>query len=195
MPITENFSIEQEEAKEFQPLKAGIYQAQLIDVNVELNPDYNDKSVMVKNFTFLFAVLEEPNVGRWITYRFIPTTLYVGKKGKNKLYKLVEALLGSELTEDQIKKFDAYFVGNLTGEQILLGLNTKISGENTINVIDAVYKIKAPLTPIADIDRKKMCEDYAEAQKKWKQGKVEEVDEKLPVIQQEDDFKLTDIPY
>lgn len=199
MPITENFAIPKEEGKTYEVLPADIYQAQLIDVNVELNPDYNDKTKMVKNFSFLFAVIEEPNIGRWLTYRFVPTTLFIGRNGKNKLYQITEALMGRELTMEDENHFDANFVGGLVGEQIRLGVKVKVTGEKKTNIIDAVYPIKVTLNPMADIDQEKMREDYAEAQKKWKENATEPVEEKLPVIQQEteEDIKvqLDSIPY
>lgn len=171
MPITENFSIPKEEGTKFEVLPADIYQAELVDVNVEENPDYNDKSKIVKNFSFLFSILEEPNRGRWMTYRFVPTSLYIGKKGKNKLYNVVETLIGHELTLEEEATMDTNFINLLVGKQIRLGIKVKTEGEKKTNIIETLYPVKTSLESFKDEEVEKMRSDYFDAQKKWKENK------------------------
>jgi len=105
--LNENMTFEKKEAKQFPLLKNDIYQAQLIDVNIEKKTKYQSEE-LEEMLSFEFAVLGGKDIEggeartRLLAKNFVPTFLYISsKKGKNWLYKLVEALIGRDLTKEE----------------------------------------------------------------------------------------------
>jgi hypothetical protein len=115
---------EKKETISFPLLKNDVYPVQLIDVVEEEKPKYQAEGTESK-FTFEFAVLSgldaEGNEARLrlLAKNFVPTFLYISHKtGKNWLYKIVEALIGRELTRDEeAEGLSGEFVNSLVGKQ------------------------------------------------------------------------------
>ena len=160
MPITENFKVE---AKESGAMPKDTYEAQLIDVNVVIVDNY-EKTGKEKNFEFLFAVLENGYRGRKLTLRFVPTTLYISKKGKNKLYDVLEGLQGRELTEEETAYMDAQYVGNLTGKVVRLVVEIN---EKKNNVIAGFLNSKGACEAFNEGEVEKLIREHEEAKAKW----------------------------
>jgi len=125
--LNENFKSEKVETKSYPLLKNDVYQAQLLDIKAVENKKYKSNEVETV-FTFEFAVLNGKDVDgneartRLLAKNFVPTYLYISaKNGKNTLYKIVEALLGREITqEEEAGGLTGAFLNALIGEQVRL---------------------------------------------------------------------------
>lgn len=209
MPIRENINVPKEEGKTFEVLPADVYQVELVDVNIEEVPNYDDKSKLDKTLSFLFAINEEGEYkGRWLTYRYVPLSLYIGSKGKNKLYNVIETLLGREMTMEEEATMDTQYIGGLIGNQIRLVVKIKEKGDKKSNIIESLLVVKSNLAPFTREEVSKMQADYQEAQKKWNEKTTEmpekfatehqgdNMDDSIPTIQLEDEeIRIEDVPF
>ena len=115
---------EKKETISFPLLKNDVYSVELIDVVEEEKQKYQAEGTESK-FSFEFAVLNgvdaEGNEARLrlLAKNFVPTFLYISHKtGKNWLYKIVEALLSRELTQqEEAEGLNGEFVNSLIGKQ------------------------------------------------------------------------------
>lgn len=171
--ITEEFKIEKKEKSEFPPLPENIYQAQLLDVNVEERPTYDTKNkpdnekVMEKVLKFQFTLLNGTDMnadkeefknlrGRNIWENFVPTFLYIGKNGKNKLYQIVESLIRRELTQEEEATFTSSKINELVGMQTRIGIKNKAGKEGGVfSNIDTYYAVEQELTPLSEEEKEK----------------------------------------
>lgn len=206
MPIKEEITVVKEEKKEFEALAKDVYNVQLVDVVIDIVEKYQKKDEFEKTFTFLFAVNEEQNNGRWVTVRYIPTYLFIGKNGKNKLYNILEALLGRNLSqEEEATGINTSFLNSLIGEQCRLGVDVTEKGGNTV---DGFYPCKSKLEKIPNSKVLEMQTKFEELRQKWSNNKKEAakevaaqeqtvaVDEEIPVIQiEEDEIRIEDVPF
>lgn len=160
MPILNKFEAEKKETKVYPPLPKDIYPVELLDITSEEKPTFDtkgksvDEQIMEIVLKFQFTVLEgqdkEENLrGRNVWDGFVPTYLYEGKKGKNKLYKIVEALVGHELLPEEEAKCDSEFINSLIGKQcrVMIEHNKKDDKiyDNIANYLPANSE-EAPLT-------------------------------------------------
>jgi hypothetical protein len=191
--IDNNIKIEKMESKKYPSLPKNIYQIQLLDVNSEQKPTYDTRlkaepeQVKETVLNFQFTLLngtdasqekeEDKNLrGRNVWQNFVPTYLYEGGKGKNKLYKIVEALIGRELTEEEIAfGIDGEFINRLIGKQCRLGIEPVTKGEKTYDSIESYYAIENELAPLTDEEK----ENARVKDKEEKKAEVasEEIDE------------------
>lgn len=117
-------SYEKKETISFPMLKNDVYAVQLIDVTESESRAYNSEE-MENKFSFEFAVLNGKDADgndarlRLLTKNFVPTFLYISSKnGKNWFYKIVEALLGRDLTQqEEAEGLSSEFVNSLVGKQ------------------------------------------------------------------------------
>ena len=195
--IDDNIKIEKEEAKVYPPLPENIYQVELLDINSERRATYNtrllpeeqqEKETVLK---FQYTLLagkdgDEDLRGRNVWDNFIPATLYVSSKGKNVLYRIVEAFLGRELTpEEEANGLTGEFLNALIGQQCRIGTKHKPSKDGTkvYDNVDTYYAKESDLPKLTD-------EEKEEAKVKVKDGKP--LDENLG---KEDEIKEGDIPF
>lgn len=159
------FNAPKVEATDYTPLPDDMYQVELLDVVSKMNETYDSKKnrqanpalapVMEPVLDFTFTVLEDTEIdgksvrGRNIWMNFVHAYLYIGKNGKNDLYKIVEALQGSALTQEQ----EAYGVSG-TALNALIGKQCRVvtkqvtkNGKTFMNV-DNLLPAKAPLSPL-----------------------------------------------
>lgn len=197
--IDSNMKIEKKETKSYPALPENIYQVQLLDITSKEEETYDSKkdtstpAVMETILSFQYTLLngtdakqekeEDKNLrGRNIWQNFVPTYLYVGKKGKNNLYKIVESLLGRELTqEEEAFGIDGEFMNKLIGKQCRVGIKHKPStdGSKVYDNIETYYAIENELTPLTD-------EEKENARVKDKEEKKAEVVDDVPEITEED---------
>src|SRR5574343_583698 len=110
--ITENFTIPKKEGQTFEPIPENVYQAELLDITVKDAKGQYAKPGD-KNFVFQFTLLAGKDKdgtdlrGRNIWDNFIPTFLYINSKGKNRLYQVIEAMMGRELTPEEEATYEA----------------------------------------------------------------------------------------
>ncbi len=176
--------VEKEEAKIYPPLPENIYQVELLDINSEKRPTYDTRFFPAEEqeletvFKFQYTLLagkdkEEELRGRNVWHNFVPATLYISAKGKNVLYRIVEALLGRELTqEEEAEGISGEFLNDLIGKQCRIGTKHKASKDGTkvFDNIDTYYAIEGELEKLTD-------EEKENARVKVKDEKEEVVEE------------------
>jgi hypothetical protein len=149
MPINENIKVEVKEKAEYPPLPEKIYQVELLDITMEkratydtrLKPD-NEKeyeNVLSFQFTLLNGKDKEGKAlrGRNIWENFVPMYLYIGKNGKNKLYRITEAILGHELTPEEQAIMDTQFLNGLISEQCQVVVKNERKGDKIYDRIES----------------------------------------------------------
>ena len=172
--IGENLTFEKKEGNSFPLIPKGIYQVELLDVEAVQNETYDSKmgKTTAKQYqtdlSWQFTILqgrdesqekeELKNLrGRNIWENFGQSFLYIGKNGKNNLYRIVEAFLGRELTmEEEAKGISSELLNSFIGKQILLSIEPKTSkaGKTFDNIIDYL-KIQSPLTALSAGEKEK----------------------------------------
>jgi hypothetical protein len=188
MPIEQPLTIKKEEGKVYDPLPENIYQVELLDVSSKETETYDSKlsKGAVKEYetvlTFQYTLLAGKNKegeslrGRNVWDNFVPASLYIGKNGKNKLYKIVESLLGRELTpEEEAMGIDHDFLNDLIGKQMRIG--TKNNASKKTDAIytnaDTYYPSENDLEPLSEKER----DEATVKNKKDDEVRVESVEE------------------
>lgn len=106
--IPDDASVDTSPKKEFEPLEDGMYQVQVLEIELKQNyfwkpdkPEDGDKYV----FSFTFVILNEEDRGRriWDTFGlyFKPD----GSRGPTKLYKVITKTLGMDMSWDDCQAF------------------------------------------------------------------------------------------
>lgn len=169
--INENLTIEKKEATESKPLPENIYQVELLDVTSKNEESYNSKKARKEDpslkpinediLSFQFVLLGGKDKdgsslrGRSTWANFVPTYLYNGKNGKNKLYQITEALLGHELTLEEEATMDGAFINRLVGKQCRVGIKNKVSGDKTYSNIETYYNSETDQTQLSSEEKSK----------------------------------------
>lgn len=161
--------IEKREAGTFKPLPQNIYQVELFDVNGEKKPTYDTRNkednekVYETVFNFQFVLLAGKDGvddlrGRSVWDNFVQAFLYIGSKnGKNKTYRIIEALLGRELTQqEEAEGITGSFINSLIGKQCRIMVENKTKDDKTWNVITK-YVAKEVDYPSLTSDEKEKC--------------------------------------
>ena len=151
--LDDKMHIPKEEAKVYPPLPKNIYQVELLDISLR---DAKGKYAKPgdKNFSFQFTLLEGKEKdkdlrGRNIWANFVPTALYIGKKGKNELYNIVEAFLGREMTqEEEAKGLSGMFLNTLIGGQLKIFVDHIVKDDKTYDRITSYINAPQKLTPL-----------------------------------------------
>ena len=189
--ITENINIEKKEGKEYLALPENIYQVQLLDVNLNKRPTY-DTRLLPDNmkmyepiFSFQFTLLKGKNGEEDLRVRnvwdnFVQTFLYISKKsGKNKLYQIVEALLGHPLSPEEEATLDKDFINKLIGKQCRIGTKHKKSGDKIFDNIETYYPIEMELPPLTEEEKEKARVKTKDGEKEVKIDEGEATEEEL----------------
>lgn len=163
-----NRTFVKEESKSFPLLKNDIYQCQLLDVSMSVNKKYQseeEEEVLSFEFAILAGKDTEGNDARTrlLAKNFVPTYLYISTKtGKNWLYKIVEALLGRELKqEEEASGISSSTVNHLIGKQCRLLLEKKASKKDATKFyanIANILPVDADFTPLTDEERQAIKE-------------------------------------
>ena len=157
--LDETFVATKKEATEYTPIPEDIYTVELLDVFSRTEESYDSKQNRAKNadlvpemetvLDFQFVLLEGRDGdkdlrGRNLFQNFVPSFLYISsKKGKNKLYQVVEALQGQTVSMEQ----EAYGItgkdlNNLIGKHCRVGTTNKVAGDKTYSNIDKFLAVK-----------------------------------------------------
>lgn len=154
--INQQQTFEKREGNLYPILPKKIYQAELADIKVDQNETYNSKmgkttekeyqNDLSWQFTLLAGRDESQEKeelkelrGRNVWENFGNSYLYVGKNGKNDLYRIVEAFLGRELTrEEEACGISSDLLNSFVGKQIMLSIEPKTSkaGKTFDNIVD-----------------------------------------------------------
>jgi hypothetical protein len=189
--INEEITIEKREKKEYPPIPKNIYQAEILDVNLN---DAKGKFAKPgeKVFSFQFVLLDGKDKegslrGRSVWANFVQTYLYIGKSGKNDLYNIIEAVLERELELEEEANFDKNFVNSLIGKQLRLMIEPRVTDkgtyDNVTNYLEASTKINA-LT----------SEEKEHSTVKNKKEEVKEKQDEIADVPEED-IKVSDIQF
>lgn len=155
-----NTPIEKKEAKEYPPIPEDVYQVELLDITETEGKKYqsNEKEAQLK---FQFVLLEgkdgelDLRGQRSVWQNFVPIFLYEGKNGKNRLYQIVEAIIGRELTREEEARLDFQFLNKLVGRQCRLTIKHKKDGDKVYNNIDSYLPPKGKLESLTAEEREK----------------------------------------
>ena len=154
--IEDKFKVEKREKEDYPLIPLNVYKVELIDVKGEENETYDSRmnpsteKEMETVFTFKFKFLEGVDdkgksiIGVEILKRFVPNYFWIGSNGKNPLYKIVEAFLGRDLTEEEVNTFEASKLNALVGKQIKVGVEHKETPKGIYCNINAFY----PANPV-----------------------------------------------
>lgn len=133
-----NLNFEKKEGGTYEPIPEDMYQVELLDIELQEKPTYDDKTKMEKVLSFQFVLLDALR-GRSIWKNFVPTYLYVGKNGKNTLYQVTEGLIGRALTdEEEALGITSDFLNDLIGKQVRVTVKNKAGKEGKVfsNIVD-----------------------------------------------------------
>lgn len=160
--VDENLAVPKKEANEYNPLPDDMYQVELLDIASEERPTYDTRlkpdaeKEFETVFNFQFTVLEDgefdgkPLRGRNIWQNFVPSYLYIGRKGKNTLYQIIEALTGQIVTPEQ----EAF---GITGKDLnaLVGLQCRVvtkkktKNDKTFSNVESFLPAKAQMSGLS----------------------------------------------
>ena len=158
--INENFAIKKEVKKEYPPIPENIYQAEVLDITYKLNEYQKDKKEeYIFNFQFTLLAGKDKDGsdlrGRNIWMNFVPTYLFIGNKGKNKLYKLIEAILGHELSPEEENTLSSETINGLIGKQVRIIVKNKTKNDKTYSNIENLLPIEQTLPPLTEEEKDK----------------------------------------
>ena len=175
MPINQEQTFEKKEGKTYTNLPKGIYQVELLDVHTEENETYDSKmgkTEGVKKYqtdlSWQFTILQGRDESqaseemkelrvRNVWENFGQAFLYIGKNGKNNLYRIAEAFLGRELDQkEEAEGVTSSLLNSFIGKQILISVEPKTStkGKTFDNIIDYL-KAQSELNPLSDEEKEK----------------------------------------
>lgn len=143
--LNENMTFPKKEGNEYPPLPKGIYQAELLTVDANENETYNSKTGKtngVKEYqtdlSYQFTLLSGKDKdgtllrGRNVWENFGASYLYIGKNGKNNLYRIVEAFLGREITrEEEATGISSNMLNSFIGKQVQISVEPKKSKDGS----------------------------------------------------------------
>lgn len=141
--LPDNFQVLKEERKTFPPLPKNIYQAELLTIELkDAKGQYAKQGEKI--FSFQFTLLDGQENGQSLRGRnvwsnFVPTSLYIGKNGKNELYQIVEAYLRRELTQaEEAAGLSGSMLNSFIGKQVKIFVDHKISQTDKTKVYDNI---------------------------------------------------------
>lgn len=197
--INQEIKIEKKETMEYEILPENIYQIELLDINIKSNETYDskqgktDKKEYEDILDFQYTLLAgkdkggESLRGRNIWDNFIPTYLYIStKNGKNKLYRIIESLLGRDITPDEeAEGINSEFLNSLIGRQMRISTKNVRKGDKVFSKIDSYNRIDEELDALTDEEKEKATV------KKKNDDDDPDFKKALP----EDEINASDIPF
>lgn len=166
------------EASEIKPVDDGIYTLELVDVDSVERPTYDTRNKPVEEqkieetFAFKFAILDEGDYrSRILFYNFVPSFLYINKKGeKNKLYKVVETLLKREITrEEEATGITSEMINSLVGNQC----QSVVKKDGEYSNIENLVKTNNSLPSLTEEEKEKVFEIFEKIKENSKDKKEE----------------------
>lgn len=167
--LPEDFTVNTSQTVTYDPIKAGMYQVQVLDIVIKENPFYKpdakkpeDRGNKYQISATLVVLKEGENYGRRIWDNLAPVVKPTGKKGATKAYKFITAVLGTELDWDGCASFapspKEFYENLLTlkGKQLLVTVevSTSEAGKKR-NKIVSYLPVDAMLPPFDESKIKK----------------------------------------
>jgi hypothetical protein len=194
--LNETMSFEKKQGTEYEVLPENIYQVELLDVNLDRRPTYDTRlkpdsekeyeSILNFQFTLLSGTANGKNLrGRNVWENFVPTYLYIGKKnGKNKLYNVVEGLLGRNLTmAEEAEGITSDTINSLIGKQVRIGIKHNVKGDKTYDRIEQYYPVEIPINSLTSDEKEKAT------------VKKKESESSFVPMNDSDEIRIEDIPF
>ena len=161
MPIINNYKVEKKEALAFEPIPEDVYKVELLDIEEQTKPRYQKPDEIENTFSFQCVLLHgrdkkgESLRGRNMWFNFVPNYLYIGSKGRNKLYNAIESLLGRELSPQEEAEFETIKLNKLIGKQCRIVVKNTSKGEKTYSNIDRLLVIDEKAAPLTAEEKEK----------------------------------------
>jgi len=160
--LNTSINVTKREAAGFEPLQPDVYQVELYDIEAVEKETFDSKTgkTLQKEFetvlNFQFTLLEGDNRAvRSVWANFVPTYLYISKKtGKNKLYKIIEALIGRELQESELVMNETS-LNTLIGKQCRIVVENRETPKGTFNNITNWVKASTNLPSLTAEEKEK----------------------------------------
>lgn len=201
--LNDSFVAEKKEAGTYAPLPVDIYTVELLDIIAVTEESYDSKQARAKDpslapvdettLKFQFVLLEGKDGdtdlrGRNLFQNFVPSFLYISKKGKNKLYQIVEAMQAQTVSPEQ----EAFGItgkelNSFIGKQCRVGTVNKTEGDKTYTNIDKFLAVKDKYPALT-------AEEKESAKIKPKDGEQTTQSDILPVYGNEQ-ISPEDIPF
>jgi len=166
--LDKSMSFEKKQGAEYEVLPENIYQVELLDVNLDRRPTYDTRlkpdsekeyeDILNFQFTLLAGTANGKQLrGRNVWENFVPTYLYIGKKnGKNKLYNVVEGLLGRNLTmAEEAEGITSDTINSLIGKQVRIGIKHNVKGDKTYDRIEQYYPVEIEMERLNSEEKEK----------------------------------------
>ncbi len=194
--LNETMSFEKKQVTEYEVLPENIYQVELLDVNLDRRPTYDTRlkpdsekeyeTVLNFQFTLLSGTANGKDLrGRNVWENFVPTYLYIGKKnGKNKLYNVVEGLLGRGLTmAEEAEGLTSDTINSLIGKQVRIGIKHNVKGDKTYDRIEQYYPVEIPINSLTSDEKEKAT------------VKKKESESSFVPMNDSDEIRIEDVPF
>lgn len=194
--LNETMSFEKKQVTEYEVLPKNIYQVELLDVNLDRRPTYDTRlkpdsekeyeTVLNFQFTLLSGTANGKDLrGRNVWENFVPTYLYIGKKnGKNKLYNVVEGLLGRGLTmAEETEGITSDTINSLIGKQVRIGIKHNVKGDKTYDRIEQYYPVEIPINSLTSDEKEKAT------------VKKKESESSFVPMNDSDEIRIEDVPF
>ena len=165
--IDAKIKIEKKEAIVYLPLPENVYTVELLDINSENRATYDtrnkpkEEQVMETVLSFQFTLLNGKDENgenlrcRNLWENFVPAYLYEGRKGKNKLYQITEALLGHLLTQEEEANMDTDSLNVLVGNQCRITNKHNKKDDKIYDKIVQYLPVDIEGEPLNDEEREK----------------------------------------
>jgi len=195
--LEEKITLEYKEKGESVVLPVGVYTFELLNITSENKVTWKSRllpiaeQVYEKTLTFELAVLNpDTEADHWRAYtryiNFIPTYFYQGDKGKNKLWKIIEAFEGNI---DVTQQRDTEFLNSLIGKQFDGVVEHTVKGEKTYANVVNYLQTKTKLEPLTDAEKKEIQDKKDE----WEKEKASKATVNTPVGTT--DIKVEDLSF
>lgn len=132
----------------FSSIPMGVYTCQIVDVNAvtKMNKFKGEEQEML---SYKFAILDDIALddGGTTRNRYLWKDCSISMNEKSWMYKLAKAVVGREMTTEEMENFDAE---SIIGKQVVVMLEEKPNKENTavFNNIMSFSKAVKQLTPV-----------------------------------------------
>ena len=200
--LDENLQTEKKETTKYEVIPSRIYHVELVDITakevetydhkqfVKIGQVYLDKKKITADkiktnetvLSFQFTILSGEQRLRSVWSNFVPNMLYISNKtGKNKLYKIIEALLGRELTQEEEAYMGGKFLNSLVGKQCQIVTENITSGEKTFSNPVNWVKATSLLDSLTNVEKEQTKVKHKEEVATIEEGNPDYIDpDKIP---------------
>lgn len=123
-----------------------------------------EQQIFLDTFNFKMVILDKHQRGQWL-WATTPDVLYITpKNGKNKLYRIIEATIKRDLTQEEIATIDGKKINSLIGKQLCVMTDIKEAGEKKKAKIISFLPCATSLTGLTEEEKIKATTEPKEKQ-------------------------------